>query len=133
LDDRPGRDVSIVVADRANARLQYFSLEGVHLGFVEGLLYPADIDIQGEVMMVPDLHARISLYDKDNQVITHLGFSEEWKTRALANGFEMRKKPKLWEDGRFIHPHDACFDKDGNILVTEWVATGRVSLLKKLA
>lgn len=31
----------------------------------------------------------------------------------------MRTKPETWEDGRFIHPHDACFDRDGNILVVE--------------
>ena len=30
-------------------------------------------------------------------------------------------------------PHDACFDKDGNIFVVEWVQTGRVTLLKKVA
>ena len=28
LDDRPGRDPQLVVADRANARLQYLSLDG---------------------------------------------------------------------------------------------------------
>jgi len=27
--------------------------------------------------------------------------------------------------GKFVHPHDACFDKDGNIYVVEWVSTGR--------
>jgi hypothetical protein len=42
----------------------------------------------------------------------------------------MRAKPEEWQAGKFIHPHDACFDKDGNIFVTEWVATGRVSLLR---
>src|SRR5688572_24097381 len=57
LDDRPGREPSLVVADRANARLQYFSLDGKHLSFVEGLLYPAHFDIRGDVLMVPDLHA----------------------------------------------------------------------------
>jgi len=31
LDNRPGRDVTLVVADRANARLQYFTLDGKHV------------------------------------------------------------------------------------------------------
>ncbi|HVJ69698.1 MAG TPA: hypothetical protein VM510_17100, partial [Caulifigura sp.] len=29
-------------------------------------------------------------------------------------------------------PHDACFDPQGNIYVAEWVATGRVSKLKRV-
>ena len=37
-----------VVADRANARLQYFTLDGQHIGFVNDLLFPAHFDIRGE-------------------------------------------------------------------------------------
>lgn len=133
LDDRPGREPSLVVADRANARLQYFSLEGRHLGFVEGLSFPADFDIRGDVLLVPDLHARITLLGKDNEVITHLGYAPEWTEKALGDGFKMRGTPAMWEDGRFVHPHDACFDKDGNIYVAEWVASGRVTFLKRMA
>jgi len=77
------------------------------------------------------LHARITLFDKYNKVITHLGYSQEWTDKALDN-FKMRSTPSMWEDGRFVHPHDACFDKAGNIYVAEWVAAGRVSFLKKL-
>ncbi|MEQ8790108.1 MAG: twin-arginine translocation signal domain-containing protein [Pirellulaceae bacterium] len=133
LDDRPGREPSLVVADRANARLQYFTLDGEHLGFVNDLSFPADIDIQGETMLVPDLHARITLFDRDNQVITHLGYDEAWTKEVLADKFRMRSEPKRWRAGRFIHPHDACFDRAGNIYVAEWVPTGRVSLLRKVS
>ena len=132
LDARPGRTPSLVVADRANARLQYFTLDGNHIGFVDTVSFPADIDIQGDIMLVPDLHARVTLYDRDNNVITHLGYSPEWTEKALANKFEMRSTPSMWVDGRFVHPHDACFDHDGNIFVTEWVATGRVSFLRRV-
>jgi len=44
-----------------------------------------------------------------------------------------RGKPETWVAGKFVHPHDACFDNDGNIIVAEWVATGRVSRLKKVS
>jgi len=37
-----------------------------------------------------------------------------------------------WQDGKFVHPHDACFDKDGNIFVAEWVERGRVTKLRRL-
>jgi hypothetical protein len=132
VDDRPGRQPSLVVADRANARLQYFTLDGKHIGFVNDLLFPAHFDIRGEVLMVPDLHARVSLFDKDNKPIVHLGDDVAWRKKVL-DGFKMRGQPREWQDGKFIHPHDACFDKDGNIFVVEWVATGRVSLLKKVS
>ncbi len=132
LDDRPGRTPSLVVADRANARLQYFSLEGKHLGYVNDVLFPAHFDIRGEVLLVPDLHARVSLFDKDNKAIVHLGDDPEWRKKVL-DGFKVRQKPETCPAGKFIHPHDACFDKDGNIFVVEWVQTGRVTFLKKLA
>jgi hypothetical protein len=131
LDDRKGHEPAIVVADRANARLQYFTLDGKPLRIVQGVSFPAHFDIRGDVLLVPDLHARVTLMDKDNQVIDHLGYDSEWTKKVLA-GFKMRSQPDTWVDGRFIHPHDACFDRDGNIFVTEWVATGRVSKLRKV-
>ena len=39
----------------------------------------------------------------------------------------------LWQPGKFVHPHDACFDADGNIFVAEWVVGGRVTKLRKLS
>jgi hypothetical protein len=132
LDDRKGRAPSIVVADRANARLQYFGLDGKPLRVVEGVSFPAHFDIRGDVLLVPDLHARVTLMDRDNQVITHLGYDPEW-TKKVLDGFKMRGKPETWENGRFIHPHDACFDHDGNIFVAEWVATGRISKLRRVS
>ena len=132
LDDRPSRDASLVVADRANARLQYFTLDGQHLGFVEGLSFPADIDIQGETMLVPDLHARVTLLNERNEFIAHLGYEQAWTDAVLADKFRMRKEPSRWEAGRFVHPHDACFDKHGNIFVAEWVEPGRVTFLRRV-
>lgn len=132
LDDRKGRDPSLVVADRANARLQYFTLDGKHIGFVKEVSFPAHFDIRGDVLLVPDLHARVSLFDKDNKVITHLGHDPMW-TKKVLDGFKVRTQPKEWVPGKFTHPHDACFDKDGNIFVVEWVQTGRVIFLKHVA
>lgn len=131
LDDRPGRKPALVVADRANARLQYFALDGKPLGFVHDVLFPAHFDIRGDVLLVPDLHARVSLFDKDNAPIVHLGDDLAWRKRVL-DGFKMRARPRDWQAGKFVHPHDACFDRDGNIFVTEWVQTGRVSLLRRV-
>ncbi|HEY8506463.1 MAG TPA: twin-arginine translocation signal domain-containing protein [Gemmataceae bacterium] len=131
LDDRDGTP-KLVVADRANKRLQWFDMQGKHLRTLGGFLFPADIDTRGEVMVVPDLHARVTLLDADNKVITHLGDDEAWRAQVLDPKVGMRNKPNLWRPGRFVHPHDACFDADGNIYVTEWVNTGRVTKLVKV-
>jgi hypothetical protein len=129
LDNRPGREPALVVADRANARLQYFTLDGKYKSLVKEVLFPAHFDIRGEILLVPDLHARVSLFDKDNKVVAHLGDDPAWRKEVL-KGFKIREDEKTWKPGKFVHPHDACFDKDGNIFVVEWVKTGRVTFLR---
>jgi hypothetical protein len=132
LDDRPGREAQLLVADRANHRLQYLTLDGKPKSMIEGVdkvSFPAHFDIRGDVLLMPDLHARVTLYDRDNNVLAHLGYDPDW-TRQVLDGFKIRTQPDRWPAGKFIHPHDACFDKDGNIFVAEWVQTGRVSWLR---
>ncbi|HND51376.1 MAG TPA: peptidase, partial [Pirellulaceae bacterium] len=132
LDNRPGREVSLVVADRANARLQYFTLDGKFLRTEGNVSFPAHFDIRGDVLLIPDLHARLTLMGRDNQVIAHLGHDPEW-TKQVLDGFKIRTQPEKWVAGKFVHPHDACFDRDGNIYVVEWVPTGRVTKLHRIS
>lgn len=83
-------------------------------------------------MLVPDLHARITVLGKDNQVVAQLGDDPTWRKQVLADNLAMRRQPSRWKEGKFIHPHDACFDHDGNIYVAEWVAVGRINRLVKV-
>ena len=128
LDDRDGVP-KLVVADRANQRLQWFDMDGRFLKSLGGFLFPADIDVQGEFMLVPDLHARLTILNGQNEVVVQLGDDELWRKEVLADNFAMRGEPERWHPGRFVHPHDARFDVDGNIYVAEWVRTGRVTKL----
>jgi hypothetical protein len=132
LDNRTGRQEAVVVADRANARLQYFTTGGKLLDkeTVTDVLFPAHFDIRGDVLLVPDLHARVSLFNKRNEAIIHLGDDKQWT--AEVKKLQIRNDPKKWLPGKFVHPHDACFDAKGNIFVVEWVPAGRVTLLKKV-
>jgi sugar lactone lactonase YvrE len=129
-DEKAGKQV--VVADRVNMRLQWFTLEGKHLRTQTGFLLPANIDSRGELLLVPELQAQITLLDKDNNVAAVLGGDPAWREKVLANNFALRSKPAEWQDGKFLHPHDACFDADGNILVAEWVQGGRMTKLTKV-
>jgi hypothetical protein len=134
LDNRPGREPSLAVCDRANKRLQWFTLEGKHIKTLDGFILPANLDTRGDVMLVPDLSARITLLDKEDKVIVHLGEDAEWRASVLKDGMKLRgsKTGEEWVSGKFLHPHDACFDAAGNIFVAEWVHTGRVTKLRKL-
>ena len=131
IDRRPGREPSIVVCDRANARLQWFTMDGKHLETQPGYHLPANADTHGELLLIPDLVSRITLLDGKNNVIAQLGDDPTWAAEVSER--KIRENPELWAAGKFIHPHDACFDHDGSIFVAEWVKTGRISKLKRLA
>jgi hypothetical protein len=142
--DTRGTDPILVVADRRNNRLQRFTLDGRHVDFVTGLpqrsstddtgtkagfRLPCHFDERGGLVVVPDLHGRVTLLDRTNAIAAHLGDS-----RAAAWNNPLRARPREeFIPGQFICPHGACFDRDGNIFVAEWVEVGRVTKLRKVA
>lgn len=128
--DKRGDSPIVVVTDRAHDTLQRFELDGTYIDTVPGFGLPANIDVQGELMLVPELKARVSLLDKDNRVVVQLGSDVE---RISADKEKtIRTDESRWIDGKFVHPHDACFAADGSIFVAEWVQTGRITKLEKL-
>jgi len=141
VDTRDPKKPTIIVCDRANARLQTFGMDGTAISATESgkvVLFPAHAKTRGDLLLVPDLHARVSIFGKDNQPIVHLGEDETWRKKvvgslgAKAPDKPVRVQPNLWEAGKFVHPHDAAFDAAGNIYVVEWVSTGRITFLKKV-
>lgn len=131
VDRRTKGEPKVVIADRVNGRLQWFTLDGNHLQTLGGFILPANIDTFGEVMLVPDLKSRVTLLDGDNNVIVHLGGDDAWSEHVMKDG--VRAHPEQWPAGKFVHPHDAAFDADGNIFVAEWVATGRITKLRRVS
>ncbi len=69
VDKRPGRDPSIVVVDRVNHVLQYFTLDGVYKETLSGYGLPANADTWQDLMVVPELLARISILNQHNEVV----------------------------------------------------------------
>jgi hypothetical protein len=119
----------IVVADRANARLQWFTMDGKFIKMVtEELRHPCMFDQRNGDLLVPDLKGRVTLFDKDNKLIVHLGDNPN-KTQWANNGV----KQKDTKPGIFCTPHSARFDSEGNIYVVEWLPYGRVTKLRKIA
>jgi hypothetical protein len=125
--DTRGKEPFVVVADRANHRLQYFTLDGRHVRFSsDGMRQPCHFDIRGDLLLVPDLNSVVTLLDKDNKVVVQLGDG------ASVPNLPGRGKPRAeFVPGKFIHPHSAKFLKNGDILVVEWIPIGRVTLLRR--
>jgi hypothetical protein len=128
VDRRPGREPSIVVADRAHNTLQTFTLDGGYQETIEGFGLPANLDTWKHLMVVPELKACVTLLDAENKVVAQLGRAVE----RLAEIKDLRQHPEQWIDGQFVHPHDACFTPAGDIFVAEWVATGRITKLERV-
>jgi hypothetical protein len=127
VDGRGSRPM-LVVADRANNRLQRFTLDGKHVDFVTGVRRPCHFDEHDGMVVVPDLHGRVTLLDRNNEVISHLGDSN-----PPNNSYPLRTQPReAFVPGQFICPHGACFDREGNIFVVEWVEVGRVTKLRRV-
>jgi hypothetical protein len=128
VDNRPGRESTIVVTDRAHNTLQIFSMDGIYKETLEGFGLPANIDTHGSLMLVPELKSCVTLLNEKNEVVARLGRAVE----RLDEVKDLRGKPDQWKDGQFVHPHDACFAPNGDIYVAEWVATGRITRLQKV-
>jgi hypothetical protein len=125
--DTRGSEPLVAVADRSNRRIQTFTLDGKHVAIIEGVKQPCHFHHRGDIVVVPDLAARVSLLNRDNKVILHLGDGGD-EARPLRT-----KERSAFIPGQFICPHSACFDPDGNIFVVEYVEVGRVTKLRKIA
>ncbi len=124
--DHRHKDPKLIVADRGNRRIQYFTLDGQHQSFLtEGMRMPCHIHFQKELMLVPDLESVVTILDKNDKVVASLGDG---------NPSNLRDAPReKFIPGKFIHPHAAIWINKKDILVVEWVPIGRVTLLKHVS
>ena len=124
--DHRGPEPKLVVADRGNHRLQEFTLDGKHLGFVtEGMRRPCHIHYNHGLALVPDLDSVVTILGPDNKVVASLG-----------DGYpeDLRDAPReKFHNGKFVHPHAAIWINPKDIVVVEWVPIGRITLLRNVA
>lgn len=130
LDTR-GAQPRILVSDRKNVRLQYFDLEGRHLGVVQGMLrFPCTTIQWNDHLYIPDLHSRLTVLGPDDKLVTHLAdWPDCWKRPGWPN------LPRSeWVAGRVSSPHDLHVDAHGNIYLAEWLSegTGKVTKLERV-
>ena len=132
IDDRK-EELEVVITDRSHNTLQVFTLDGQYKKTIPGFGLPANIDVYEDLMLVPELVARVSILDKNHNTLATIGDDRE---RILADkeknkNFVIRTDESQWQPGQFVHPHDGCFDKEGNIYIAEWVTSGRVTKLTR--
>ncbi|MCF7731727.1 MAG: hypothetical protein K9N23_08565 [Akkermansiaceae bacterium] len=124
IDTRFG-EPRLLVADRGNRRLVHTDLEGKFIGIhAKGLRLPCMVDIMGDFCAVAELEARVTILDKDGVPVAFLGDNPDtgqWANFGVA--------PGDFKEGIFTAPHGLCFDREGNLYVQDWNATGRVTKL----
>jgi len=112
----------LLVCNRNNDRVEHWDLDGKFIRVIQkGLRMPAAVHIQGDYAVFPELKGRVTVIDKNGDIVAQLGDNPVEAQRA-----NFGLAPDKWTEGYFNSPHGASFDKDGNILVSEWTQFGRV-------
>ena len=134
---RQGSVPELYVADRANVRIQVFSLDGEHRRFItgQGLKYPCNVYAapRGEIL-IADLFGVLLVWDSADHLVAAIGGNPEipevggWpKLAGYPNLPHSRRVP-----GTFISPHGTCVDpRTGDVYVVEWVEDGRITKLQR--
>ncbi len=119
---------TLLVADRENARLLRYDLEGELLGEIKGMFRrPCSVQEKDGYLAVPDLAGRVTILGPDDQLVAQLGDQPDASKRARND------VPRAeWQDGVFLSPHSAHWDRGGNLYVMDWNFLGRVNKLRRL-
>ena len=121
LDTRQ-RKPMLLVCDRNNNRVEYWDLDGNFVKVIQkDLRMPAAVYIRGDYAVFPELQGRVTVLDKDGNIVAQVGDNPVASQRA---NFGLPKDQ--WKDGICNSPHGAAIDKKGNLIVTEWSAFGHL-------
>lgn len=117
----------LLVCDRENRRLCHFDLDGTYVRAVtQHLRRPCQVSLSGDYAVVSELEGRVTILDKDNVPVAFLGdnpLKAQWAKYEL--------DPHDINAGVFSAAHGCLVDSDGNIFVSDWNQTGRVTKLKR--
>ncbi|HTL55132.1 MAG TPA: hypothetical protein VL361_05605 [Candidatus Limnocylindrales bacterium] len=121
LDTRQSQPL-LFVCNRNNNRVEYWDLDGHFVKVIrKDLRMPAAVHIRGNYALIPELQGRVTVLDKDGNIVAQLGDNPNEKQRA-----NFGLAPDQWKDGISNSPHGGSIDKDGNLIVTEWSQFGHL-------
>lgn len=108
------KDPEVYIADRANHRIEVYSLELEYKRTIEGFRLPCCFYQHDGLLYVPELGARVSILDADDKIVAQLGDGQGIKTA------EIEQHP-----GKFATPHALTLSSTGDLYVLEWLPSGR--------
>ena len=121
----------LLVCDRNHSpkgRLVHYDLDGNYIDeVVTGLGMPTSAAVQGDFVSVPDLSGRVVILDKNNTIMSVLGFNAD---PALGGNYGIPQDK--WVEGVFSGTHGSYWDKEGNLYVQDWNVSGRLMKLVRV-
>ncbi len=117
----------LLVADRENRRLCHFDFDGKFVRTITlHLRRPCQVSFQGEYAVISELEGRVTILDRDNTPVAFLGDNpqkSQWANYALPPGDIAATV--------FSAAHGCFIDRSGDIYVSDWNRTGRITKLVK--
>src|SRR6185437_13482066 len=110
LKDEP----ELYIADRANNRLEVFSPELEYKRTIGDVRMPCCFYQHAGQLYVPELGARVSIFDADDKLVARLGDGQGIKPDQIAQ-----------HPDKFATPHALTVASNGDLYVIEWLPYGR--------
>jgi hypothetical protein len=90
---------------------------------------PCDVHTNKDWLVCADLDSQVLVLDRNYQIAAQLG---DGKAHNGVVGSRRTQTRDQFTPGEFICPHDAIFLQNGNILVSEFLPIGRITLLRRV-
>lgn len=131
------REPELYIADRGNARVQVFDLDGRFVrSFGEGVLTsPSSFAVWGDTLIIAELRARLALFDANDELVEYAGDNGDVADQpGWPNSLDDEQnavRSRLLARGKFNSPHAVAVDEDGAVVVAEWLIGGRYTKLTR--
>lgn len=129
--DRRGGEPELYVADRGNAQVQVFGLDGqFRRVFGAGVLNsPSAFAVDGDRLIIAELFGRLAMLDDKDALIGYVGEQPDIQKQQgwpnTSDGADAIVASDRLVTGKFNSPHGLAVGADGVIYVSEWLIGGR--------
>lgn len=120
--DLRGPKPMLLVCNRESGRVEHWDTDGNFVKVLQkDLRMPAAVNVSGDYAAIAELQGRVTVLAKDGSIAAQLGDNPDATHRA-----NFGLEPNGWNESYFNSPHGISFDRQGNIIVSEWSKFGRI-------